>query len=166
MISLVAALGKQRQLGLDNKLPWKLGDDMKHFRNLTMGHHVLMGRKTFQSIGRPLPGRINMIITRNADFIADRCFLFHSFDNAIKFADDSGETELFIIGGASIYEFSIENKLVDRMYLTEVDYDGKADAFFPEFSPEKWYMKKHLDFRKSHDNDHNFRIMEIYRKQT
>jgi dihydrofolate reductase len=161
IISLVAAMGKQRQLGLNNKLPWKIGDDMDHFRNLTMDHHVLMGRKTFQSLGKPLPRRTNVVVSRNAELSLEGCRVFSSFGGAIEFAKKDGEAELFVIGGAAVYSFFIKNKLADRMYLTEVDYSGKADVFFPEFNSLDWQLEKYLCFEKNYKNDYSCRILTM-----
>ncbi|MDR2077943.1 MAG: dihydrofolate reductase [Rickettsiales bacterium] len=159
IISLVAAIGKHRQLGLNGKLPWKIGKDMDHFKNLTMSHHILMGRKTFESLGRPLPGRQNIVITRDASFSAGGCHVFLSPKDAVKFAESNNETELFVIGGATIYNFFMRNKLLDRMYITEVDYDGEADAFFPEFNLENWQLEQCSYFEKDYKNDYFGRIL-------
>jgi dihydrofolate reductase len=165
IISLVAAVGKQRQLSLNNKLPWKIGDDLEHFKNLTLGHHLLMGRKTFQSLGRPLPERKNMIISRNRGLEIGGGHVFSSFEEALGFAEANGETELFVIGGGTVYDFFIKNKLSDRMYLTEIDYDGEADVFFPEINLLDWQLEKYLFFEKNHKNSHNCKIMTINRKK-
>jgi dihydrofolate reductase len=163
--SIVAAIGRSRQLGLDGKLLWKIGEDMKNFKNLTWGHHLLMGRKTFQSIGRALPGRENMVISRGKDLVPVGFRVFDSPPKAVDFARDSGEVELFVIGGASIYEFFLANGLVDRMYLSEVNCDGKADVFFPEFSEADWEIVETHHFTENGENEYGGRIRTMVRKE-
>lgn len=146
MISLVVAMGKNREIGLNNQMPWKLSEDLKNFKKTTMGHHVLMGRKTFESIGKPLPGRTNLILSRNKKFQAPGCITVTSLDEAIKIAKDHGENELMVIGGAQIYKESLSK--AQRIYLSKIDYSGSADAFFPEFNELDWRVIseiKHLN---------------------
>ena len=131
MLSLVAALDRNNAIGKAGALPWHLPDDLKRFKQLTLGKPVLMGRKTAQSIGRPLPGRLNLILTlsRNAPFHADNVVAVRSIEEALAHA---GASELMVIGGGEVYRQTID--VADRLYLTEVDtvIDG-ADAFFPLF---------------------------------
>jgi dihydrofolate reductase len=136
IISLIAAMDKQRGIGLDNQLPWRLSADMKKFRELTMGHHIIVGRKTFESIGKPLPGRQMIIVTRDPEFRADGCLVCQSPDVAVALASLRGESEVFICGGAEIYGQTIA--LADRLYLTYVDAEIRADAFFPSFDQREW----------------------------
>ncbi|GHU29122.1 dihydrofolate reductase [Bacilli bacterium] len=157
-------MGKQRQLGLGGKLIWKIKDDMRNFKNLTMGHHVLMGRVTFQSIGKALPGRTNVVVSRNTNLNFDGCIKFASFEEALDFVKNTGEPELFIIGGAIVYDFFIKNKLVDRMYLTEVDYDENADVFFPEFVIDDWVLTNISNFEKNSGNEYSGKIFVLDRK--
>jgi dihydrofolate reductase len=113
-----------------------LSADLKRFRELTMGHHIIVGRKTFESIGRPLPGRRTTVITRDRNYKAEGCEVAHSVEDATRLARERGESEAFICGGAEIYAQSIE--IVDRMYLTFVDAEVTADTFFPEFDEREW----------------------------
>ncbi len=147
IISIIAAMTEdQRVIGVSNTLPWHLPEDLKHFREMTTGHPILMGRKTYESIGRPLPKRENIVITRNADYQAKGCVIKHSLDEAI--AHCSGIDEIFIIGGAELYKQALN--LADRMYLTEIiirpldsfliTFEG--DAHFPEFNPSDWIIKE------------------------
>jgi dihydrofolate reductase len=136
IVSIIAAMDRKRGIGVDNKLPWRLSADLKRFRELTMGHHIIVGRKTFESIGRPLPGRRTIVITRDRNYKAEGCEVAHSVEDATRLARERGESEAFICGGAEIYAQSIE--IVDRMYLTFVDAEVTADTFFPEFDEREW----------------------------
>ena len=136
LISIIAAMGRNRAIGYQNTLPWRLPTDLQRFKQLTLGHHMIMGRKTFESIGRPLPGRTSIIITRQKDFQAEGCFIAHSLDAAIALAKSRGEQEAFVIGGAEIYAQALSK--ADRMYLTLVEAAPEADAFFPLFDEILW----------------------------
>jgi dihydrofolate reductase len=136
LISIIAAMGRNRAIGHKNTLPWRLPTDLQRFKQLTLGHHILMGRKTFESIGRPLPGRTSIIITRQPDFLVEGCLIAHSLDGAIDLAKSRGEQEAFIIGGAEIYAQALST--ADRMYLTLVEAEPEADAFFPAFDENAW----------------------------
>ncbi len=127
-------MGKNRAIGRNNKLLWNIPDDLKHFKKITTGHAVIMGRKTFESIGRQLPNRANIIITRDKNFKADGCVISHSLDEALDLAKQKNE-EIFIIGGGQIYEQALPH--ADKLYLTIVDDEPKADTFFPDYSKFK-----------------------------
>lgn len=134
-ISLIAAVGKNNVIGSNGDLPWHLPDDMKFFSKTTKGHHVLMGRKNYESIPakfRPLPGRANIIITRQKDFKDIGIKVFNSIEEGIKHAQLNGESELFIIGGGEIYRQTIN--VADRLYITHVDTEPEGDAHFPDFN--------------------------------
>jgi len=149
MINIIAAIGKNRELGKDNKLLWHIPEDFKRFKMLTSGHIVIMGRKTYESIGKPLPNRINIVVTRNQSWTPLGCTVCYSLEEAIKkgaaFAEASAsQREIFIIGGAEIYKQSI--KYADKLYLTLIDKEyPEADAFFPDHSEfkKKVFEKKH-----------------------
>ena len=128
-ISIIAALASNNVIGRGNQMPWHLSADLKRFKALTMGHHLVMGRKTFESIGRPLPGRTTVVVTRRGDFSAAEVTVAASLDAALDLA--CGDGEVFIAGGADIYEQMIHR--ADRMYLTRVHADFEGDAFFPDF---------------------------------
>ncbi|MBC7538829.1 MAG: dihydrofolate reductase [Bacteriovorax sp.] len=156
IVSIVVALGPKREIGLNNQLLWHISDDLKNFKKLTTGKSVLMGRKTFESIGKPLPNRNNIVLTRDpelsvtgVDVITDPLM---AFDLALDY-DDSDECELAIIGGAEIYNIYLP--YVQRIYLSEVEYNGPADAFFPELDPNEW---KEVDSQKF--EQFNFRVLE------
>jgi dihydrofolate reductase len=138
MISIVAAIGRNRELGKDNKLLWNIPDDLKHFKEVTSGHPIIMGRKTFESIGRLLPNRLNIIVTRHPFEVSEKLYgkgeyaIVNSIDDAIDQAKVApGGEEVMIIGGGQIFTQALA--LTDRLYLTVVDADFDADTFFPEY---------------------------------
>ncbi|MBZ0092631.1 MAG: dihydrofolate reductase [Sulfuricellaceae bacterium] len=133
-LSLIAAMARNRAIGIANTLPWRLPEDLKHFKALTMGHHMVMGRKTYESLGRPLPGRTTVVVTRSPFFQAQGCIVVNSIDNAISACQ--GDDEIFFVGGAELYRQAIA--LADRLYLTEIQADFPGDAFFPEFDKLAW----------------------------
>jgi dihydrofolate reductase len=128
-ISVIAALARNRVIGIDNRLPWRLPEDLAHFKALTLGHPILMGRKTFESLGRPLPGRTNIVITRNPDYRNEGCQVAASIPAALALCADVDE--VFFIGGAELYAQVIP--LADRLYLTEVAIEAEGDAWFPDY---------------------------------
>ncbi|MBX3279418.1 MAG: dihydrofolate reductase [Acidobacteria bacterium] len=136
MVSMIVAMDRRRGIGAGNRLPWRLPADMKRFRDLTMGHHLIVGRKTWESIGRPLPGREIIVVTRNPGYRAGGCLAVHSLEEALNAARTKGESEAFIGGGAEIYREAM--KIADRIYLTLVDTEVEADAFFPELNRAEW----------------------------
>ena len=136
ILSLIVAKSKNNVIGKNNQLPWHLPADLKHFKNITMGKPIIMGRKTFESIGRPLPGRRNIIITRNKNYAVEGCDIFHSIDDALNALKD--EVEVMIIGGATLYAQTIER--ASRLYLTEVDVDIAGDVFFSSPDSTKWQL--------------------------
>jgi dihydrofolate reductase len=134
-ISLIVAMAKNRVIGINNTLPWHLPPDLKHFKSLTMGHHIVMGRKTYESIGKPLPGRTSVVVTRNAGYAVSGVLVVNSLPAAIQACGD--DKEIFVIGGAELYHHAIT--LADRIYLTEIDADIDGDAHFPEFNRDEWH---------------------------
>ncbi len=130
MISIVVAVDSKRGIGKDNKLLWNIPEDLKRFRSITSGHPIIMGRKTFESIGRVLPNRTNIIITRDTNYTVEGAVVVHSLEEALRQAQ--GQDEVFIIGGGQIFEQALP--LVDRLYLTIVEGDFHADTFFPDYS--------------------------------
>lgn len=133
-ISIIAAMAKNRVIGCNNALPWHLPEDLKHFRQLTMGHPILMGRRTFESIGKPLPGRTSIVISRNRDFDFPGVKAASSIPEAIALCGDS--EEIFFIGGGELYRQAIG--LANRIYLTEIQSEFEGDAYFPEIDAGKW----------------------------
>ncbi|MDP9249259.1 MAG: dihydrofolate reductase [bacterium] len=143
MISLIAAIGRNNELGKGNTLLWSMPADMKHFRETTALHTVIMGRKTFESIGKPLPDRRNIVITRDVNYKKEGVEIAHSLAGALDLVADQNE-EVFIIGGAELYKQTIE--IADKLYITHVDAEDKdADAFFPEIIPIVWNEVSHTE---------------------
>ncbi len=134
LVSVVAALARNSVIGVNNTLPWRLPEDIKHFKALTLGHHLIMGRKTYESIGRPLPGRTTVIVTRDPAYRAEGCLVATSIDAAIDACGD--DPELFCVGGAQLYAQVLPR--ADLLYLTEIQADYAGDAWFPEFEPVLW----------------------------
>ncbi|MBT3586526.1 MAG: dihydrofolate reductase [Halobacteriovoraceae bacterium] len=137
-ISLIVAMGNNREIGKDNSLLWHIKEDFKNFKKVTMGHHMVMGRKTFESIGKALPGRTTIILTRDKSYEQADCLVAHSKEEAIVLASQRGESELFICGGREIYELFMP--LADKLYLSKVDFEGEADTYFPKFEESPWNM--------------------------
>ncbi len=161
MISLIAAIGKNNELGKGNELLFKLPSDMKFFRDTTRGHTVIMGRKTFESIGNPLPNRKNIVITRDQNYKKGGVDVVHSLEEAMKIA--GAKDEVFVIGGADVYRQSIN--IAGKLYITHVDgEDKKADAFFPEIIPIVWNEISHEEHQKDEKNpfDYTFSVYEKF----
>jgi dihydrofolate reductase len=134
LVSLIVAMAQTGVIGRDNSLPWRLPEDLKRFRSFTLGKPILMGRKTFDSIGRPLPGRVNLVLTRDRAWLAPGVVAVHSVDEALAQAGSS--KELVAIGGAEIYRLVLP--FARRIYLTHVHADVEGDIFFPDFDPTQW----------------------------
>ena len=145
ILSFVAAMDRNRVIGTNNALPWNMPADMKHFRDLTRGKPVIMGRRTFESIGHALPKRPNIVITREADFKAEGCAVVHSIDEAIRAAGNAPEA--MVIGGGVIFKEFLPR--ANRMYLTLIDHDFDGDIYFPEYDAREW----HEVSRESHEPD-------------
>ena len=133
-VSIIAALARNRAIGLGNGMPWRLPEDLKRFRRLTMGHAVIMGRKTFESIGSPLAGRNNIVITRSPTWSPSGCVVVRSLEASLAAVGESQTA--FVIGGAQIYALALP--LARRLYLTEIERDFEGDAFFPQFDRSRW----------------------------
>lgn len=133
-LSIITAMAANRVIGVKNRLPWHLPEDLRHFKALTMGHHIVMGRKTYDSIGKPLPGRTTIIVTRNMDYAVPGCLAVNSIEAALTVCH--GDSEIFFVGGAEIYSQVLP--IADRIYLTEIKRDFPGDAHFPEFDLSQW----------------------------
>lgn len=134
-LSIIAAMARNRTIGINNTLPWRIPEDLKRFKALTMGHRIIMGRKTFDSIGKPLPGRTTVIVTRNRGLpVPAGCLVTHSLEEAI--AACAGNLEVFVAGGAELYAQALS--LADTLYLTELQQEVDGDAHFPEFGRSVW----------------------------
>lgn len=160
LVSAIVAVAKNGVIGKDNQIPWYLPADLAYFKRTTLGHHILMGRNSFRSIGRPLPKRTNVVITRDPFFSADGVLVAHSVEEALALAFDHGETEAFIIGGGSIYRDSMT--MWDKLYYTEVDLEPEGDVFFPTLNPAEWRETWREGHGPDDKNEHGytFRILE------
>jgi len=164
-LALIAAYAQNRVVGIDNKLPWHLPEDLKYFKACTTGKAIIMGRKTYESIGRPLPNRTNIVITRNAEFKADGVKTVSTLDAAIELAqavnEINGVDEIMIIGGATIYELALP--MADRLYLTHVHAKVEGDAFFPEVDFSDWREVQRADYGASETNPYDYSFV-VYDK--
>lgn len=152
IISLIVAMDEDHGIGVNNRIPWHLPEDLKRFKTLTMEHHIIMGRKTYESISSPLLGRTKVVITNQQDYKPDDCLVVHSVDAAIDLVEKGGETEVFIIGGGEIFKQSLE--LADRIYLSIVHTTFQAEVYFPQLDKSQW-----TEIESSHhpvDQTHQF----------
>ena len=153
MTTIVVAMGEKNEIGFENQLLWHLPKDLKHFKELTSGHPVIMGRKTYESIGKPLPNRTNIVISRKKDWFEEGILIVGSIKEAIKFAKKIDE-EIFIIGGGNIYEQTMD--VVDRLEVTLVKADLKADTFFPKIDEKMWMKTNEICHEKDEKNAYDF----------
>lgn len=163
IVSILVAMDEKRGIGKAGGLPWRLSSDLKRFRELTMGHHIIVGRKTFESIGKPLPGRQTIIITGNENLNPAGCFVARSVADGISLARTRGEREVFICGGAQIYAESLA--LADRMYLTLVRADCDADTFFPKWNSNEWVELESEERIADEKNQYSF-AFKLFEKKS
>jgi dihydrofolate reductase len=163
-LAIIVAMSQNRVIGVNNKLPWHLSDDLKYFKRVTMGKPIIMGRKTFESIGRPLPGRSNIVVTRNPDYQAEGIKLVHSLEAAKELAENicfiDGVKEAMVIGGEELYQQALLK--AQRIYLTQVHAEVQGDAFFPDFDQQQWQTIAREDFKALSPNpyDYSFIVLE------
>jgi dihydrofolate reductase len=160
-IRLIAAMDVNRAIGADNRLPWKLPEDMARFVRLTTGHTVLMGRKTFESIGKPLKNRLNLVLTRNPEYAPEGTVIVRSVEEAVHHYTDG---ELFVIGGADIYRQFLP--YADYMHLTHIDHEFAGDAFFPEFDLSEWEIIEDREGVRDERNPYRYRFVTYRRKKS
>ncbi len=160
ILSLLVAADEQNVIGKDNQLPWHLPNDLKYFKNQTWGMPILMGRKTFESIGKPLPGRKSIVISRNSNWNQEGVTLVHSIEEAIQKTQELDVKEIFVIGGAQIFESAFP--LADRIYLTRIHHRFEGDVFFPEIPAANWEMVRNRKCFADDKNafDHSFQVWE------
>jgi dihydrofolate reductase len=159
--SLVVAMDRNRVIGRDNALPWKLPDEMAYFKRVTMGNAVIMGRRTWESIGKPLPGRRNIVVTRNGGYEAPGCTVASSLEAALRAAE--GCPEACVIGGTSLFEESLPQ--ADVLHLTEVDAEVQGDTWFPEFDRSEWVEHEVLRHPADERHAYAFRILRLERRR-
>ena len=157
--SIIVATAKIHAIGKDNKLLWYLPNDLKHFKDVTTGHTVIMGRKTYESVGKPLPKRRNIVVTQQSITI-EGCEVAGSIEDALELC--AGEDEVFIVGGAQIYRQAIP--LTDRIYLTVIDQDFDGDTFFPELDPQEWKETERENFEPDEKNKYRYSFITLERR--
>ena len=160
MIIQIAAAAENNALGKDNQLVWHLPNDFKRFKQLTTGHHIILGRKTFESFPKPLPNRTHVIITRNKNYKAEDCIIVNSIEEALKIVPKNGD--VYIIGGAEIYKQSIH--LSDKIELTRIHTTCEADAFFPEINPQEWQLINEEFHPKDEKHQFDFTFQTFIKK--
>lgn len=160
IISIIVAMSLDHGIGKDKQLPWHISSDLRRFKKLTMGHYIIMGRKTFESIPRQLPGRKMLILSKRADYKSESGIVLNSIDDAVRYAEEQGESEVFIIGGGEIFEQSII--FADRMYLSIIHSYIDADVFFPQYSAEDWNIlhQEIIDLRNGDQYSYTYEILE------
>lgn len=159
-ISAIVAMSENRVIGYENKMPWHLPADLKHFKTITMDKPIIMGRKTHESIGRPLPGRRNIVISRDKNFIAPGCLVVTSIEDALHSVTDC--EEIFVIGGANLYQQMLA--MVERLYITLIHQPMKGDAFFPEINEKEWTVIDRIDYEPDEVNPVAYSFMRLDRK--
>ena len=160
MISFMVAMDENRVIGRKNTLPWRLPADMAYFKRVTMGHAVIMGRKTFESMGGLLPGRENVIVTRNRDYAKEGAAILHSAEEIVEYAKGTTE-EVFVIGGAEIFKQTMP--YADKMYITRIEYAFEGDAFFPEYDEAEWRLAA-SERGKEDDKNHYPHTFNVYER--
>jgi dihydrofolate reductase len=161
MITIVVAMGLNNGIGANNQLLWHLPKDLKHFKEITTGHPIIMGRKTYESIGKPLPNRTNIVVSTKKDWFEEGILIVGSLKEAIKFAKKMDE-EIFIIGGGNIYEQAID--LAEKLEVTQVNAELKADVFFPKINPKIWNKTNEISHEKDEKNEYYFSFQTYERK--
>jgi dihydrofolate reductase len=159
-ISLVVAMAANRVIGRDNGLPWHLPADLQHFRRITMGKPILMGRRTWESIGRPLPGRTSIVVTRDSAYTAPGCLVVHSLDMALQAAAECGD-EAMVIGGAELYRQVLPR--ADTLYLTQIHAGVEGDTFFPELEASEWREVDRRDCEPDEKNPCRYSFIRLDR---
>lgn len=161
MISMIVAVARNGVIGHANGLIWHISEDLRRFKAITTGHPVIMGRKTFESIGRPLPGRTNVVITRNGHFRPEGCLVADSFEKAVAmFPPDE---EAFVIGGAQVYAQALP--IAQRLYLTEIEADYEGDTRFPDWDRSAWTLSSEQRFPRGERFEHPFAFLDFVRKR-
>jgi dihydrofolate reductase len=159
MLSIIAAVSENNVVGSKNNLPWRLSADLKRLKSLTMGHHIIMGRKTWESLGRPLPGRVNVVITSDKNFHAKGATVVHSLKDAINISAE--DSEVFIFGGGKIFREALP--LVDKLYLTIVHAIVEGDTYFPELNKNEWKEISKENFKADEKNEHDYSFVTMER---
>jgi dihydrofolate reductase len=159
-VSMIVAMDQNNGIGYKGRLMWRLSSDMKRFKNLTWGHHVIMGRKTYEAIGRALPGRVNLVISRNQTYHAPGCVMAPTLTRSLEYSQAAGETEAFVIGGAEIFAQALP--FTQRIYLTQVQASLPADVYFPSIDPGEWETLSQQEFERGERDQfpYTYSVME------
>jgi len=167
MTSLVVAVAENNIIGVQGRLPWRLSDDLKFFKNLTENHVLIMGRKTFESLPKKLPNRVHIIVTRNKKYNIEEedCYVVSCLDEALDFSKTFFGKQAFVIGGGEIYQQALDKKVVDKIYLTQVKAKPEGDTFFINTNWLNWEEKSRTTFSKSERNEFDFDIIELVKKK-
>ncbi len=163
IVSAIVATAKNNVIGKDNDIPWYLPADLKYFKKTTLNHHIIMGRKCYESIGRPLPKRTNIVLTRQAFFTLSNALVAHTLEEALEMAHDNGETEAFIIGGGQIYELAWP--LLERLYITKVDVEVEGDILFPSLAEKNWKLTWEEKHKKDEKNPFDYVFQRWERRE-
>lgn len=162
IVSAIVAVAQNQVIGDGNDIPWRLSSDLKYFKKITSDHHIIMGRKTFESIGKPLPKRTNVVLTRDLMYAATGIIVAHSVEEALSIAYDNGEEEVFIIGGGEIYKQS--RPYWDKVYLTRVMANPPGEVRFPELSADEWQLVSEEAHSAGERDEHDY-TFEVYTKK-
>ena len=159
-VSLIVAVSSNGVIGRDGGLPWHLPADLKHFKRTTMGHHLIIGRRTWEEVGKPLPGRTMVVVTRSRRFVPEGAQVARSVEQALEIAAEDAEP--FIGGGSQIYRIALASDLVDRIYLTRIHAEVEGDTFFPDFDPDEWELasEEHHQADERNEFDYGFLVYE------
>ena len=159
-LSIIVAMDKNRVIGKDGTLPWHISSDLKNFKKITMGKPILMGRKTHESIARPLPGRENIILTKNQNYFSEGCVVKNNLDEVFSYCEKV--TELMVMGGATLYEQTLDK--AEKLYVTEVRASIDGDTFFPEYDPDQWIEIAKDSFKADENNEYDYSFTVLERK--
>lgn len=164
MISFVFAMDRNQLIGKDNDLPWHIPNDFKFFKDITWGQTIIMGRKTFESFGKPLPNRDHIILTSDESYQVDGCLVFHSIDELMNHIDQDHDKEWFVIGGSVLFEKMLP--LADRMYVTWIDHEFEGDTYFPSYEENEWVLTSETKGLKDEKNPYDYYFRTYDRKMT
>ena len=157
--SIMVARSDNHVIGKNNQLPWRMPADLRYFKQTTMGHYCIMGRKTFESVDNPLPGRTNVIITRQPEYHAEGCLVVHNLEEAFRQGEEQAQEEIFVLGGAEIYKQALD--VVDRIYLTEIKTTVDGDTFFPPIDPTRWKEIKREEHSADEKNPYDYAFVVL-----
>ncbi len=159
--SIMVARSDNRVIGKDNDLVWHMPADLKYFKETTTGHYVIMGRKTYESVDKPLPGRLNIIVTRQKDYRREGCIVVHSVEEALALGEKNRQEEVFILGGSQIYVLTMDT--ADRIYLTEIQAEFEGDSYFPKIDDTRWKEVKREEHEPDEKNPHPYAFVVLER---